>query len=182
GSTFKMMVLMAALRKGVNPNSTTYVSRPLDLDTPYGPWKVKTYGGTYSGSMNLVRATTQSDNTVYAQLILDVGPDAVKQAAKDLGITSHLDGYPAEGLGGLRLGVSPLEMANAYATIASGGMRHKPIAVRKVVFPDGKSEDLGKPRGVRKFSQGVTYEATKILEQNLHSGTAVDANYGCPAA
>ncbi|MDX6650413.1 MAG: penicillin-binding protein [Solirubrobacteraceae bacterium] len=182
GSTFKVMVLMAALRKGVNPRSTFYTSRPLDLQTPYGPWKVSTYAHTYGGSMNLITATTQSDNTVYAQLILDIGPDAVKQAAKDMGITSHLDGYPAEGLGGLRLGVSPLEMANAYATIAAGGIRHKPLAVRKVVFPDGKSEDVGKPKGTRTFSEGVAWEATQILERNVQAGTGTKAQIGCPAA
>ena len=182
GSTFKVMVLMAALRKGVDPNTTTYVSHPLDLNTPWGPWKVRTYSNTYGGSMNLVNATLQSDNTVYAQLDLDVGPDAVRQAAYDLGIKTHLDGLPAEGLGGLRLGVSPLEMANAFATIASGGIRHKPIAIKKVVFPDGKSEDLGKPEGERKFSPGVTAEATRILEQNVQRGTGTSANIGCPAA
>jgi penicillin-binding protein 1A len=182
GSTFKVMVLMAALRKGIDPNTTTYVSRPLDLNTPYGPWKVNTYSHSYGGAMNLVSATLQSDNTVYAQLDLDVGPDAVRQAAYDMGITTKLDGYPAEGLGGLRLGVSPLEMADAYATIASGGIRHKPISVKKVVFPDGKSEDLGKPKGKRTFSQGVTWEATKILEQNIQRGTGTAANIGCPAA
>jgi penicillin-binding protein 1A len=182
GSTFKVMVLMAALRKGVDPNSTTYVSHPLDLNTPYGPWKVKTYSGSYGGSMNLVSATLQSDNTVYAQLDLDIGPDAVRQAAYDLGITTKLDGYPAEGLGGLRLGVSPLEMSSAYATIASGGIRHKPIAIKRVVFPDGKSEDLGKPIGKRTFTDGVAYEATKILEQNVQRGTGTAAAIGCPAA
>jgi penicillin-binding protein 1A len=182
GSTFKVMVLMAALRKGVDPNTTTYVSHPLDLNTPWGPWKVKTYSGTYGGSMNLVSATLQSDNTVYAQLDLDVGPDAVRQAAYDLGITTKLDGLPAEGLGGLRLGVSPLEMADAYATVASGGVRHKPIAIKKVVFPDGKSEDLGRPQGKRTFSQGVAYEATKILEQNVQRGTGTAAAIDCPAA
>jgi penicillin-binding protein 1A len=132
--------------------------------------------------MNLVSATVQSDNTVYAQLDLDVGPDAVRQAAYDLGITTKLDGYPAEGLGGLRLGVSPLEMANAYATIADGGVRHKPIAIKRVVFPDGKSEDLGKPIGKRTFTDGVAYEATKILEQNVQRGTGTAAAIGCPVA
>ena len=97
GSTFKVMVLMAALRKGINPNTTTYVSHPLDLNTPYGPWKVNTYSHSYGGSMNLVTATLQSDNTVYAQLDLDVGPDAVRQAAYDMGITTKLDGYPGRG-------------------------------------------------------------------------------------
>jgi penicillin-binding protein 1A len=182
GSTFKVMVLMAALRKGVNPRTTYYTSRPLDLNTPYGPWKVQTYAQTYGGSMNLVTATTQSDNTVYAQLILDIGPDAVKQAARDMGITSPLDGYPAEGLGGLRIGVSPREMATAYATIASGGVRHKPIAVQRVVFPDGKSEDVGRPKGKRTFSEGVAWEATQILERNVQAGTGTKAQIGCPAA
>lgn len=182
GSTFKVMVLMTALRKGIDPRSTYYTSKPLDLNTKYGPWKVQTYSGSYGGSMSIVNATLQSDNTVFAQLDLDVGPDAVKQTAEDMGVTTKLDGYPAEGLGGLRLGVSPLEMANAFATIASGGYRNTPIAIRKVVFSDGKSEDLGRPRRKKMFSSGVTYEATKILEQNMQSGTATRAAISCPAA
>ena len=131
GSAFKTFVLTTAIRRGINPNTTTYVSKPLDLKTKdYGPWKVQTYDQTYGGSMNLVRATLRSDNTVYAQLDLDLGPKSVAETAKDMGITTKLDGYPAEGLGGLTRGVSPLEMANAYATLASGGIRNKPIAIR----------------------------------------------------
>jgi penicillin-binding protein 1A len=182
GSTFKVMVLMTALRKGVDPNSTYYTSRPLDLQTEYGPWKVSTYSNSYGGSMNLVSATLQSDNTVYAQLDLDVGPDAVKQTAKDLGITTKLDGYPAEGLGGLTKGVSPLEMANAYATIANGGWRNKPIAIKKIVFPDGRTVDSGKPQRDKKFRDGTTYEAIDILRQNIQRGTGTAAAIGCPAA
>ena len=90
------------------------------------------------------RATLKSDNSVYAQLDLDLGPKKVCETAKLLGITTKLDGFPAEGLGGLRLGVSPLEMARAYATLATGGMRHKPTAIKKVEFRDGKTDDLGK--------------------------------------
>ncbi len=132
--------------------------------------------------MTLTQATLRSDNTVYAQLILDVGPKAVRETAKLMGITTKLDAYPAEGLGGLRLGVSPLEMANAYATLASGGIRNTPKAITKVEFPDGKSDDLGKPERERAFSDGVAYEVTKILEQNVQAGTGTAANYGCPAA
>jgi penicillin-binding protein 1A len=183
GSTFKVMVLMTALRQGINPETTTYVSHPLDLNDPtYGHWVVNTYSHSYGGAMNLVQATLQSDNTVYAQLDLDVGPENVKKTAQDMGITTHLDGYPAEGLGGLKLGVSPLEMAVAYATVASGGVRHRPLAVKRVVFPDGRSEDLGRPKGKRVFTQGVAYEAIRILEQNMQSGTATGASIGCPAA
>ena len=182
GSTAKVWVLMTALRRGVDPESTTYNSHELDLTTPFGPWKVSTYSHSYGGSMNLVQATLTSDNTVYAQLDLDLGPKEVRKTAYDLGIKTKLNAYPAEGLGGLRLGVSPLEQANAYATIASGGVRHRPVAVRKVVFPDGKVDDVGKPRGVRVFKDGTTAEATKILEKNIQSGTGTAANIGCPAA
>ena len=183
GSAFKTFVLATAIRKGMNPRSTRYTSRPLNLNIPgYGPWKVQTYDKTYGGSMDLVRATLKSDNTVYAQLIVDVGPKAVRETARLMGISTKLDALPAEGLGGLRLGVSPLEMANAYATLASGGIRNKPKAIRRVVFPDGKSVDLGKPERKRVFSDGVAYEVTKILQQNVRSGTGTKANIGCPAA
>jgi penicillin-binding protein 1A len=183
GSAFKTFVLAAAVRAGVNPAAKSYTSRPLNLNVPgYGPWQVKTYGNTYGGTMNLVRATLSSDNTVYAQLIIDLGPKKVRETAKLMGITTKLDGLPAEGLGGLRLGVSPLEMANAYATLASGGMRNEPKGISKVVFPDGESDDLGKPERKRVFSDGVAYEVTKILKQNVTGGTGTRAQIGCPVA
>jgi penicillin-binding protein 1A len=183
GSTFKTMVLMTALRRGVDPDATTYVSRPLKFtDDTWGPIDVSTYSNSYIGSASIRRGTLTSDNSIYMQLDLDLGPENVKQTAKDLGIKSPLEGYPSEGLGGLKVGVSPLEMANAYATIASGGWRNRPTAMTKVVFPDGRTEDLGKPRRHRAFSDGVTYEATTILQQNIQSGTGTAANIGCPAA
>jgi penicillin-binding protein 1A len=186
GSTFKVMVLMTALADGVDPNATTYVSRPLApgwLSTA-PTYEVHTYSNTYSGSMNLVRATLSSDNSVYAQLDADVGPDNVAKTARKMGITSPLHGYPAEGLGGLTNGVSPLEMARAYATIASGGYRYDVTAIRKVTFPDGRVDNLGKPKKTKVFSDGVTYEATKILQQNVQSGTGYPnaTQVGCPAA
>jgi len=182
GSTFKIMVLMTALRRGVDPNKTTYVSKPLKFTDPqWGPIDVSTYSNSYLGSVSLVRATLASDNSVYQQLDLDLGPDQVKKTAKDMGIKSKLNGYPAEGLGGLEYGVSPLEMANAYATIADGGYRNRPIAVTKVVFPDGRTDNLGKPKRKKMFSDGVTHEATKILQQNIQGGTGTAANIGCPA-
>ena len=132
--------------------------------------------------MDLVRATLKSDNTVYAQLDLDLGPKSVAETAKSMGITTKLDGYPAEGLGGLTRGVSPLEMANAYATLASGGMRNKPIAILRVRFPDGEEEDLGKPKRERVLSDAQAYEVTKILKQNVTSGTGTRSQIGCPSA
>jgi penicillin-binding protein 1A len=183
GSSFKTFVLTAAVRKGVDPDSTYYTSKPLNIDDPtYGHWEVKTFGNTYIGNVSLTRATLASDNTVYAQLILDIGPKAVCETAKLLGITTKLDCYPAEGLGGLTLGVTPLEMAGAYATLASGGIRHRPTGIQKVIFPDGKSEDLGNTKGKRVLTDGEAYEVTNVLHQNVLGGTGTRANYGCPAA
>jgi penicillin-binding protein 1A len=186
GSTFKVMVLMTALRNGVDPNSTSYTSKPLPPGwLPTAPtYGVKTYDDTYKGRIDLVQATLRSDNSVYAQLDADLGPDAVRQTAYDLGIKTRLNAYPAEGLGGLTQGVSPLEMADAYATIASGGWRNRPIAITKVTFPDGHVDDLGKPRRHKAFDDGVTYEATKILKENILRGTGYPnaTAIGCPAA
>jgi penicillin-binding protein 1A len=183
GSTFKVMVLMTALDRGVDPDSTYYTSKPLKFDDPrWGPIDVATYSNSYIGSANLVRATLASDNSIYTQLDLDLGPDKVKQTAKRMGITSRLDGYPAEGLGGLKRGVSPLEMANAYATIAAGGYRNRPTAITAVTFPDGRTQRFSHHRRKRAFSDGVTAEATRVLAQNIQSGTGTAADIGCPAA
>src|SRR5215213_6786271 len=183
GSAFKTFVLTAAIRKGIDPDSTTYTSKPLNIDDPvYGKWEVKTFGNSYIGTVSLTRATLSSDNTVYAQLILDVGPKAVCETAKLLGITTKLDCYPAEGLGGLTRGVTPLEMSGAYATLASGGVRHRPTGIQKVVFPDGKSENLASADGKRVLTDGQAAEVTRVLEMNVQGGTGTAANYGCPAA
>jgi len=183
GSAFKTMVLTTAIRRGVNPRTTFYTSKPLQLQIPgYGPYKVATYDKSYGGRMDLVKATLKSDNTVYAQLDVDLGPKKVAETAKLMGITTKLDGIPSEGLGGLRLGVSPLEMASAYATLAAGGMRSKPKAIRQVEFSDGKSDDLGKPVRKRVFPDGVAWEVTKILKANVEKGTGVKASTGCPSA
>jgi penicillin-binding protein 1A len=190
GSSFKTMVLMTALREGVNPNSTHYVSRsPMELtDPPCGspadPWEVKTYSGRGAGGLSLVQATLKSDNSVYAQLTADLGPDKVKETARMMGIKSTLNGYCAESLGGLERGVSPLEMANAYATIADGGYRNRPRVIRKVITREGKSElpKRWRVHRVKAFEDGVTYEATKILQQNVASGTGTHAQIGCPQA
>ena len=189
GSSFKVMALMTALRKGVDPDAVSYVSKsPTMVDDPrYGKFEIKTYSGTGAGRLTLRRATLQSDNSVYIQLAMDLGPDEIKKTARDMGIRSKLNGYPAETLGGLENGVSPLEMSDAYATIASGGFRNRPTAIKRIVFPDGHVEQgksLPKRFRVRRtkvFTDGVTAKATEILQQNMIAGTGTRAQIGCPA-
>ena len=112
GSTFKTFVLAAAINEGMNPDSTYYTSAPFHYQPdPYTEaWDVQTYDHSYSGSISVHSATLASDNTVFAQLTLDVGPDKVAEMAHKLGIRSHLDVVPAMGLGADA--ISPLEEAD----------------------------------------------------------------------
>ncbi|HEY8809810.1 MAG TPA: transglycosylase domain-containing protein [Solirubrobacterales bacterium] len=181
GSTFKAFVLTTAIKQGIDPYSTYYTSKHLDLNLPqWGHWEVSTADEGYLGRINLQQATVASDNTVFAQLDLDVGPKNVAATAKSMGIESELDGIPAEGIGGLRIGVSPLEMADAYATLASGGIHHNPIAIRRVVFPGGRAERPEHPDPRRVVPEPVAYEVWRLLHDNITEGTGTAAYTGCP--
>jgi len=181
GSTFKAFVLTTALKQGIDPYSTYYTSKHLDLDLPrWGHWEVSTADEGYLGRVNLQQATVASDNTVFAQLDLDVGPANVAATAKSMGIESPLDGIPAEGIGGLRVGVSPLEMADAYATLASGGIHRKPVAIRRVVFPGGRVDRPERPQARRVISKQVAYQVWRLLHDNIVEGTGTAAYTGCP--
>jgi penicillin-binding protein 1A len=180
GSAFKAFVLTTAIKQGIDPYTTYYTSKPLDLDLPrWGHWEVHTADEGYQGTINLKQATVTSDNTVFAQLDLDVGPNSVAETAKSMGITTHLDGIPAEGIGGLRLGVSPLELTDAYATLASGGIHRDPVAVGRVVFPNGQV-DRPQPADPRRvLSKAVAYQVTRLLHDNIAEGTGTAAYTGC---
>jgi penicillin-binding protein 1A len=180
GSTFKAFVLTTAIKQGINPYATYYTSKPLDLNLPrWGHWEVHTADQGYQGTVNLQQATVTSDNTVFAQLDLDVGPKAVAQTAKSMGIATQLDGIPAEGIGGLRLGVSPLELTDAYATLAAGGVHHDPVSIEKVVFPNGRGEHPQAAAPQRVLSKAIAYQVTRLLHDNIAEGTGTAAYTGC---
>lgn len=180
GSAFKTFVLATAVKQGIDPYSTYYTSKPLDLDLPeWGHWEVATADEGYQGTINLQQATVASDNTVFAQLDLDVGPENVAETAKSMGIETELDGIPAEGIGGLRIGVSPLELAAAYATLADGGVRRDPVAIRRVVFPDGRVDHPEQADPKRVLPEAVAYEVTQLLRDNITGGTGTAAYTGC---
>jgi penicillin-binding protein 1A len=185
GSTFKTFVLTAAIADGINPEAATYISAPFRYqpDPAQEPWEVSTYDDSYYGTSTVETATLRSDNSVFAQLTLDVGVGKVTAMARRLGIRTPLQPFPSLGLGAAS--VSPLEMGSAYATLAAGGIYSKPMAIRKVVFPDGKVDTeagWGKPERRRAISDGVAYEVTQILEQNMLAGTGTGAYFGRPAA
>ena len=184
GSSFKAFVLTTAIKQGIDPYSTYYDgTSPKTLEIPGGGvWTVHNAepGG---GTMSLASATWESVNAVFAQLDLDVGPENVTHTAQQMGITAPLESVPAEAIGGLRVGVTPLEMASAYATLADGGIRHRPTAVARVEFPDGKVDEPNPDGGERVLSEGDAYDVTKLLEGVITQGTGAGyTSMGCSAA
>ena len=170
GSTFKMFVLTHAVERGINPYSTRYLSAPF-----VGPdnWRVHTFENTYSGRIPLTEATVHSDNTVYARLTLDLGPQPIAGLAHRMGIQSTLKPVPSIVLG--VNAVSPLDLATAYATLADGGVAHDPTILTKVIFPDGHTERASQPKGRKIVDPQVAAAVTKVLEANVRSGTGTAA-------
>jgi penicillin-binding protein 1A len=183
GSSFKTYVLTTAIKQGIDPSSTYYSgASPMTLETPGGgTWTVNNAepGG---GTMSLEEATWDSVNVIFAQLDLDVGPEEVTKTAHEMGIEAPLESVPAEAIGGLAIGVTPLEQADGYATLASGGIHHDPTAISRVEFPNGKVEETDPDSGERVLTEGQAYDVTRILEGVITQGTGAGYTYmGCGA-
>jgi penicillin-binding protein 1A len=192
GSTFKSIVLTTAISQGISP-STTYLSAPFKYDpsglgscyvNPPTAWCPQTYDHTYAGAISIESGTLRSDNTVYARLSLDVGPENIAAMAHKLGVQTDLrtsEGayVPSMGLGS-RV-VTPLDMASVYATLAAGGIYSKPMAIRKVILANGqvdKDAHWGEPQRKRVIADWVAAEVVRILQENMTSGTGVGAYFG----
>jgi penicillin-binding protein 1A len=181
GSTFKPFVLADALEQGATLGETFAGPKQITLNTAAGPWTVDNYGGESFGSLSLLDATAHSVNTVYAQLMLGVGPPTVPPLAARMGITSPLKPDPSLVLGSGE--VSPLDMADSYLTFARDGSHVAPHAIAeiknaagKVLFkaPDDKGDQAMKPE----TSRGVTY----ALRQVIAKGTGTAARLDRPVA
>jgi len=178
GSTFKTVTLTTAILNGVDPDTTSFTSAPLSVFLPgFGAWDVATYGHNYSGSMSLTRATLASDNTVFARLSLAIqeafGAGEQVRVAHRMGINSKLDAVPSITLGAEE--VTPLELTALYATLAAGGVYHRPRAVRKVLNAEGVPVEGFGPRSRRAIPDWAATEVTQILEQNAFNGTGTRA-------
>jgi len=166
GSTFKPFALVAALENGVSLTETFNGRSPQELDG-WGGGSVRNFGNKDFGTIDLVRATEQSVNTVYAQLNVQVGPEKTADAATRAGITTEVGANPANVLGTDT--VYPLDMADAYATFAAQGYHSDPFIVREATYlKDGAVAYQGAGTREQVFTPEVmadaTYAMTKVVE------------------
>jgi len=189
GSAFKPIVLAAALRENISPQST-YVSRELAFDFQEKDYVVANYESVERGEISVAEAMAESDNTVFVQLAADVGLKDVVETAGALGITTPVEPYPSTAIGGLGAGVSPLDMASAYATFAGGGIHREPYSVERVERVSyGEAETAYDHRigGRRVLTGDQAAVATGVLRRVVESGTAsmfhdLDEELGRPSA
>ena len=179
GSSFKPFVLATALKKGISPESE-FESGPVQIPLGDRIWYVHNYENSDLGRISLTTATEFSDNTVYAQLTQLVGPAAIVQSAKSLGITSPLKNYFAIGLGGEA--VNPLEMARAYSAFANGGKRidgasfgNHPRAIAFVQNQNMRMVDNNQPVRRPVLTANTAALLTSLLRNVVTGGTGRQA-------
>jgi penicillin-binding protein 1A len=198
GSSFKAFDLAAALEDGISPDSvwsshqkTFYVSSPRGKEK----FVVHNDEGAYTGSNTLTAATAYSDNSIYAEVGLKVGTTRIAHLAHTMGITTPISTNPAMTIGGLKVGVTPLDMAHSYETIAHEGERvsgslvsdSQPVGIQEVsagghTLPDGHHNDRNTVLTKRVLPPGVASTETSVLETVLQYGTARAAAIGQFAA
>ncbi|MFC0675931.1 transglycosylase domain-containing protein [Brachybacterium hainanense] len=170
GSIFKTFTLVAALQEGYSLNTQ------LNGDSPHtfrGGWRVKNFGGTSYGTVNLKKATTSSINTAYAELNIEMGPEKTRDAAIQLGLpedTPDLNAYDSNVLGTAAPTVQ--EMAEAYSTIAAKGVYHPSYIVQSVTNSDGSSEYEHKDASKTVLDEAVAVNATVALQGPPTQGSA----------
>ncbi|MEO7837303.1 MAG: transglycosylase domain-containing protein [Acidimicrobiales bacterium] len=188
GSSWKPFVLAAAFKKGISDTKVYRAPSQFRIPNCTGDkgCVIENFEGSSGGSATLREATAKSYNTVYAQVILQVGVPEVAEMAKNLGITSAWVANPQVHGPSYALGaqeVSPLDMASAFGTFATGGLRQEPTPVLWIKAPNGKFvEDNRERRPRRVVEEIIADNVTDVLRGVITGGTGTRADIGRPAA
>jgi penicillin-binding protein 1A len=180
GSAYKTFALAAAIQEGV-PLSKQYRAQAC-MSFPGADngrdWRPCNYESTDFGRrVSLLEATAKSINVVYAQLILEIGPEKVVELARQMGIATDPQlPVPSAVLGSNP--VNPLGMASAYGVLATNGVRHAPVAVTKIETATGQVIYEDETKGERVLEPAVAYLTTTALRSVVQNGTGVRANIG----
>jgi penicillin-binding protein 1B len=173
GSAFKPFVYAAALEPVVGGPTITLASwlddSPLSVPTPSGPWRPVNFDKEFHGRIRPQEALARSLNVATARLGQRVGPKRIAEVARRLGIASPLPEVPSLALGAAD--VAPIELALAYATLASGGLRPEVRAFEDVVDAGGKRLERQRVRSERVLDPGTAFLVTQLLEGVVDRGT-----------
>jgi penicillin-binding protein 1A len=187
GSAIKPFILAAALEDGISIGSV-WTSAPKEFPVPGSKkerFVVNNYEDSYAGPITLGNALIRSDNSVFAEVGLEVGTRKVARMGEQLGLRTKLSTNPAMVLGGLKEGVTPLEMAYAYSTIANGGKRVSgtfaasemgPVAYTRV--EDGDTVTKNEVKTERVLDEDYAEQMKTVMNGVVVSGTGVNANVG----
>jgi len=191
GSAAKMFTLVGALEKGISPNKGYSAPECVSIRTGDNekPWKpCNAADGEAFGSISLSAATAASVNTVFAQVIEEIGPETWVDVALRMGIRCCRATAPSEEpllpVLSATIGTNPsnpLEMASAYGTLAFGGRHVQPVPVSKITDADGNIIWQAKAEPRQVVDAKVAATAEKILEGVITGGTGTAANIGRPA-
>ena len=177
GSTMKPILYATAMDKGLTPESTVPYTCP---NIPSAPgWCPKGTGRWAEGEMvSLREGLKYSDNLIAAQVMKEVGPDAVVATAKRLNIISKLDAVPALALG--VSDISVIEMAGAYTTLANRGVYSKPYYITRITDKDGHILDEFFPQRSNVMSEKTVFEVVSMMRGVVTGGTAtaLGSRYG----
>ncbi len=182
GSAFKVFTLVTALEKKISPQTYIDCTSPATIDK----YTVQNYDNINYGVRTIARALAVSSNTGFVRLISSIGVNDVAKMAQQMGISSELS--PSTAGATLTLGVenvTPLEMAEAFATIANGGVHCDSTPIEKIEDRNGKAivdnTDVSK-RSERVISEEVAYAAEQVMEGVVNSsegtGTSARLNNG----
>ncbi|MCV0395207.1 MAG: penicillin-binding protein [Rhizobiaceae bacterium] len=176
GSAFKPFVFLAAMEHGLTPD-TIRTDKPIRI----GKWTPGNYKDKFHGPVTLTEALAKSMNSVSAQLVLEVGPKAVVEAAHRLGIVSKLQANASIALGTSE--VTPMELTAAYIPFANGGYRPDLHLVTRVTTPGGKVlYERGRGNLKRVLRPETVGMMNAMMRRTVESGTARKAAFGWPAA
>ena len=174
GSSIKPLIDYApAIELGRITPSMIYDDKESHLD-PSNPDKVwpKNSDGKFKGPMTIRQAVSSSRNTIAVMVWNDVGPEMALWFLNEVGIDRLTEQYPSTAIGGFNTGMSPLEMAAAYTTFATGGLYTDPYAYTKVLDSDGNVvlEHVANPHRV--YREDTSFLMTSMLQDVITSGTA----------
>lgn len=180
GSSFKPFVLAALLEKGGSLSQSYRAPARIKLDLGDRTWSVGNYDLRDYGSLSVERATANSVNTVYAQMILDAGPQQVAALAKRMGVASELEPVASLALGTEE--VTTVELASSYATLANDGRHVAVHMITKVTDRHGEQLYRFSEGADQAIPQRTARLVTRALVGVVENGTGERAALDRPTA